>query len=347
MKRLGLFIIVMIVLMTQASAQDHMPLFTLLSDAPVVAHGSTEWEKNYNYTDPGAVIYHDGQFHMFRNAFRGWPAPVQIAYLTSPDAVQWTEMSNGPVLRTEEVSFAKKAALASSVLVEPDGNWVLYFYTWNTVTGRKGDGEIGRATASDPRGPWTVDPEPVLRPGSPGDWDEQMVNSPAVIRTDEGYVMYFTGYDQTGNRSGKIGRATSADGIAWTKMDDPATTDIPFAESDPIMTATEDWEGAFISQPRVEFTHDGWVMIYRAFGNPSGSMKIGIATSDDSLNWTKYAGNPVLAPTDVPEQIALWFTATAYNDDTYYLFTELAPRSGSNITDIFSLAYQGSLPPSD
>ena len=33
----------------------------------------------------------------------------------------------------------------------------------------------------------------------------------------------------------RIGYATSSDGIAWTKYDDPSTTAPPYAESDPVL----------------------------------------------------------------------------------------------------------------
>ncbi len=345
MKRIVFFIAAALFIGGIVNAQDRTSLFTLLSDTPVISHGATSWEQNYNYTDPGAVIYYDGMFHIFRNAFHGWPAAVEIDYLTSPDAIAWTEMSDKPVLSTSDVPFAKKAALASSVIVEDDGTWVLYFYTWNTSNGASGKSEIGRATASNPLGPWTIDPEPVLKPGSSGTWDEDSVDGPAVRKTDKGYVMYYAGYGKTRSASGKIGMATSEDGIVWTKYDDPATTSVPLAESDPIVVADTTWEGRFVNQPRVEHTADGWVMLYRASGaSPSKDMAIGLATSEDGISWTKYAANPVFAPADAG-QSTMWYTSTTYNDGTYYLFAEMAPSAGTDVTDIFSMAYQGSLPP--
>ncbi len=348
MKRLLLFLLALLTICTSVLADDHKSLFTPQSDKPVISHASTDWESGYHYTDPGAVTYYGGQFHIFRNAFRNWPDAVQTDYLTSPDGIVWKEMSDQPVLTTKDVPFAKVAALASSVLVEDDGTWDLYFYTWNTLSGAQGRGEIGRATATNPIGPWTVDPDPVLTAGSAGSWDEQMVNAPEVLRTDNGYVMYYAGFDQSGNTSGKIGMATSADGIHWTKYDDPTTTDKPYAESDPILVPDADWEGVFLNQPRVEHTSDGWVMLYRASGKISSKdMKIGLATSADGVKWTKYAGNPVFSPTDISGIGSMWYTATTYHDRAYYLFTELSPNSGSAISDIFSMVYTGSLPPAN
>ena len=120
---------------------------------------------------------------MFRNGFQGWPAPVQIGYLTSDDGINWTEASEDPVMMSTDVPYAKVAALASDALVLDDGTWVLYFYTWDPSPARMSPGAIGRATASDPLGPWTPDPEPVLNPGSEGSWDELEVDAPRIVKT--------------------------------------------------------------------------------------------------------------------------------------------------------------------
>ena len=49
------------------------------------------------YTDPGAVIYYDGMFHMFRNGFREFPAESQMGYVTSSDGYTWIEQGEDPV----------------------------------------------------------------------------------------------------------------------------------------------------------------------------------------------------------------------------------------------------------
>src|SRR5829696_25235 len=157
MRRLFL-LIALLAVFSVASAQDD--LFTLVRDEPIVEQGSAnEWD--VPYTDPGAVFFHDGLFHMFRNGFKGWPASVQIGYMTSEDGVNWTEVSEDPVMQTRDVPYAGIAALASDAMVLEDGTWVLYFYTWESRDGRKGPAVIGRATAPAPTGPWTPDPAPI------------------------------------------------------------------------------------------------------------------------------------------------------------------------------------------
>src|SRR5215468_5657960 len=100
MKRLLLFLLALLPICAHVLADDHVALFIPQSDTAVISHASTDWETGYHYTDPGAVTYYDGQFHIFRNAFRGWPDAVQTDYLTSADGITWKEMSDKPVLTT-------------------------------------------------------------------------------------------------------------------------------------------------------------------------------------------------------------------------------------------------------
>ncbi len=320
-----------------ASAQDNASLFTLYSDQPVVPHSDKAADWDFQYTDPGAVIYHDGKFHMFRNGFNGWPASVQIGYETSDDGLKWTEVSPDPVMMTKDVPYAKVAALASDIVAQDDGTWVMYFYTWNTFSGTGADGAIGRATAKEPTGPWTPDAEPVLTPGSKGSWDELRVSSPRVVKTENGYTMYYSGSQKSNGIYTRIGMATSADGMTWTKYNDPSTTDVMYAESDPIL-ATGDKQ-IFVGQPMVQQTPDGWTMIYRVVTSP-GHMLLGYTTSKDGIHWTYDPKTVIWKPTDIPKSNGFWYTALVYHDDTYYLYVE---GGIGQHTQIYAATHKGSL----
>ena len=179
-------------------------------------------------------------------------------------------------------------------MVEKDGTWVLYFYT---LTGNtfNGPGGIGRATAPAPTGPWTIDFNPVLSPGPTGAWDDVQVNAPDVLETDSGYVMF---YDARGKDTpSMIGRATSPDGIHWTKYNDPATTEPAFAESDPVLkTSDKGWDSTRVVDPNVVKTPDGWQMIYLATTGAgkfsAGDFAFGAAHSSDGIHWTKSRQSP-------------------------------------------------------
>lgn len=314
--------------------------FNLIGDDPIVPHGeSSDWDSRY--TDPGAVVYHDGIFHMFRNGFRGFPATSQVGYVTSTDGKTWVEQNNGePIFKSEQVDFAKIAIYASSVIVEEDGTWVMYFYTWDTGSYPISNSVIGRATASVPEGPWTADAKPVLLNGSAGEWDENQVLAPHVIKTNDGYIMYYSGSDSKGKQ--QIGMATSSDGINWKKYNDPSTSQ-PFADSDPVLKPEEKkWDSGWVHQPRVFKTENGWVMIYRGTLTVAGqSMAIGIASSTDGIVWERLADNPVFSHRQIKRAGYMWFHNALVVDDVYYLFVE---GDINQTTHIFLATHEGELP---
>jgi predicted GH43/DUF377 family glycosyl hydrolase len=313
---------------TPTGSADRL-VFTHSRAEPIISHGAaTAWDAQY--TDPGAVVFYGGQFHMFRNGFRAWPASVQIGYATSPDGLNWTEQGEAPVLTSAQVPYAGTAALASSVLIQDDGTWVLYFYTWATSTTRAA-GAIGRATAPAPTGPWTPDPLPVLQPGPSGAWDAQSVRSPHVVYGNDEYRMYYSG---AGADQGEmIGLATSLDGKTWTKYDDPGTTSAAFAASDPVFRtgAADAWDAGLVHQPRVFATSDGWMLIYR--GNQRqqpGTMGIGVATSPDGLHWTRAGNAPVLTAQAIGQR-DFYFTSALYHEGTLFLYWEVMTKGFTNI----------------
>ena len=217
-------------------------LFHFYEGNPVLQQSNNcQWD--CLYIDPGAMVYQGGTFHMFFNGIYGFPIPVGVGYATSTDGYHWTRQVSEPVLSAKALSGSNLMGsnlFVTSALVEDDGTWVLYFYTLSGGT-FNGPGDIGRATAPAPTGPWTIDPDPMLSPGPSGSWDEVQVNAPDVLKTGDGYVMY---YDAHGNgNTSMIGMATSSDGVHWQKYNDPSTNDPAFVESDPVLkVSAEGWD---------------------------------------------------------------------------------------------------------
>lgn len=311
-------------------AQSDRPLAFDLPEEAAIEHGpSGTWDGRY--TDPGAVLFHDGVFHMFRNGFAAWPAPVSIAHHISSDGLAWEPVGDAPILAPEDAPFYHLAYLASSVMVEDDGTWVLYAYTWVDQQTSPGM-QIIRATAPAPDGPWTFHAEPLLTAGPTGTWDEFGVTVPAVVKTDDGYLMFYSGYASEFPAQA-IGMATSTDGITWTKHDNPATTDALYAESDPVFTAAHvPWDADVAHQPHVVATPDGLVMLFRTFTGRQQNIAYGLATStDNGLTWHSSAAEPVLRWNDPTVLSQIWFSTMAYADGEYYGFFEVARGATTNI----------------
>ncbi|NUM45273.1 MAG: hypothetical protein HUU38_11260 [Anaerolineales bacterium] len=326
---------------TRTPRPTAIPLFSPVKSAPIIPVEAGTFRGKY--IEPGAAIFYDGQFHIFYNAFNRWPGITEVGYATSPDGITW-ELHPEPVFNAEiaNVAYMPYTLYVSDVEVESDGTWVLYFYTWDSSLA-SASGVIGRATAPTPRGPWQADASPLLTPASDeGRWDSYAVRNPSVVQTDEGFVMYYAGTDISGvpvpqNDLDRIGMATSPDGLTWTKYNDPTTTEKLYALSDPVLTPQEDtikWDGRRVDRPAVAFTPEGWVLFYR--GNKGSittgnQVAYGYALSDDGIQWTPYAQNPVVRPS-LFKVSEIYATQMIYANGMYYVFAE---GGTGNITQVY------------
>ena len=314
---------------TPAPISFAQPDFVFQGADPSVPTLPREPSASFNnlYINPGGVLFHDGQFHMFFNSFTKWPGLVEIGYAVSPDGYAWQLAQSQPVITSAQIPFGENASDVSSVVVLDDGTWVMYFHTVR-------DGRIGLATAEDPTGPWTPTADPVLIGGPEGAWDEDGVYWPNVVKTESGFYMYYTGESFSDKA---IGLAQSADGVNWAKYDDPATTAAEYAESDPVFVSEAGWESKRVSRPRVQFTPDGWVMIYAG----AAIDKRGLAISTDGIHWDSYPANPILTPDDFPiPGRKTWDTALLYHDGAYFYYMEIGNLSG---TDLYLAVHSGLL----
>jgi predicted GH43/DUF377 family glycosyl hydrolase len=261
------------------------------------------------YINPGAVIDVDGTLHMFPNLFSTWPGRVEVPHLTSDDGVTWTADPSAPVLSSDEVPLANPGIDVSTGFVTDDGTWVLIFETVSTST----PWVIGRASAATPQGPWTIDAEPIVTPGASG-WDAGGVQWPSVVRTDDGWAMYFAGFDAPQGGTGAIGLATSTDGVTWVKREAP------------VLEASELWEGRSLDRPRVVQTPDGLAMVYAG----RDLTDRGLATSMDGVSWVRFPG-PAIERDDFPVSGRSWDAALLYRDGDLEYFLEI----GSETTRIY------------
>jgi predicted GH43/DUF377 family glycosyl hydrolase len=260
------------------------------------------------YINPGAVIDDGGKLHMFANVFTGWPGPVQMPHLTSTDGATWALVSPEPVLTSDDFPLADPGADISTGFIADDGTWVLIYET--VAIGEPW--VLGRATAPGPDGPWTVEADPIIEAGPEGSWDAAGHSWPSVVRTDAGYLMFFTGLDVP-RGTGSIGLATSTDGVTWTK------------QQQPVLVAEADWEDGSLDRPRVAVTPDGLVMVYAG----RDLTDRGVAWSGDGMTWERDGQAPVLTDADLPVGKRCWDAALIYRDGTLTYYLEIGGTGAS------------------
>lgn len=269
--------------------------------------------------EPGAVLFHAGQYHLFFNGIADWPGKAAVGYAASADGLAW-QVRPSPVLDSAAGGFDGFTYFVSSVLQLEGGEWAMYLYTLDE--GRDAaPGAILMATAPAPDGAWTLNAEPILLPGAPGMWDGSRVTQPSVIQAGGEYRMYFAGYAGDTLQAGRsIGLATSPDGYTWTKLPDPLLT--PSADG-------RAWDFRRVFQPRVIAVPDGFLMLYKSNISVGRAEGWGLAASLDGLAWSPCAGNPIITEDTYP---AAWrrngIADLLWHEGALWLFLEILEREG-------------------
>ncbi|MFN2145145.1 MAG: SUMF1/EgtB/PvdO family nonheme iron enzyme [Anaerolineales bacterium] len=237
------------------------------------------------------------------------------------DGISWEQVSEGSVFSADDVPYEDNVVLASDMLVENDGTFVLYFHTTSSTPYKVGS-RIGRATAVSPEGPWLADPEPALIPSESG-WDSFEVKYPCVLKVNGEYLMYYQGTHRS-NGAISFGLATSDDGITWTRREDPIYTadQIPWEEY------------GSIRYPAVVHTPDGFIMLYRVQG-AEYSNAYTLAVSPDGVHWKPGQDTPAINL----DQYVAWSTAFSpefeYVNGRYFAYVQTVNSANPGTINLF------------
>jgi DNA-binding beta-propeller fold protein YncE len=229
------------------------------------------------------------------------------------EAPQLTALTPGVALGPGEAGeFDAFGALSPSLVLQPGGGWRMYY------EGRDDSAsQIGLASSADAIS-WTRDGV-VLERGAAGAWDDAWVAAPAVVFDGTSWHMWYAGGDGEATR---IGYATSADGLAWSRHVDDGGVSVPVMEGGSLPFAEDD-----VSHPSVELLSDGDFEMW--FEGRTGDVaRIGRARSTDGVTWT-----PVTNPTTAGDRFTL---VTREGDDSASSAIELGDdRSSPRIVDGF------------
>ncbi len=178
---------------------------------PVLDVGALgSWEESTVYLP--CVLLVESVFHMWYDGAWGWIE--KVGHATSSDGSIWTKDPLNPVLdvgTSGSWDDTQVFPMAGSVIF--DNNIYRMWYGGCNTSNRW---QIGYAT-SDDGSVWTKDEanNPVMMPGSSGEWDDHSVIPGTILMNGSTYDMWFSGV--TPDNRWRVGYATSTDGISWTK----------------------------------------------------------------------------------------------------------------------------------
>jgi hypothetical protein len=253
-----------------AAEEDGQPPCTPLDPSPGVGPGGYLLD-GWTWTRHGVVLDDPSA-----SAQGGYIAPAAVVL---GGAIHlWVTRKEGVVHRilhsmsTDGETFSEPVATTGiegqDIVAYPsvlhDGSRFLMWY---------GSGSIDHAQSQDGVS-WTMIGTGVLKTGEAGAFDSFSLLYPNVIATPTGYVMHYTGYDL---QAFGIGRAESADGIAWTRTADGAVIAKGAASQFDNHAAAQPC--AFALGSRVLLWYGGYDT---SVANP-GPYRIGLAESVDGL----------------------------------------------------------------
>jgi beta-1,2-mannobiose phosphorylase / 1,2-beta-oligomannan phosphorylase len=204
-----------------------------------------------------------------------WRTKHGIGYTESHNGYQW---SMPRIVLTPDPAVTGQIEVNRSSVLLRDGLYRLWY------TGQSAEhSQIYCATSLDGL-VWRRSSQPVL--ASALDWEKSAVMAPDVIWDDEKneFRMYYSAGEQY--EPDCIALATSADGLAWTKREQPILTADPNSQ----------WEQAKVTGADVHKV-DGWhYMFYIGFADMHHA-NIGLARSRDGISrWQKHPANPIVRP---------------------------------------------------
>lgn len=267
--------------------------------------------------DPTAVVHAAGRFHVWYTRRAGadrdpgnrpgagreqrWDVAAydwdlaEIWHAASADGVTWREQGRA-VARGPRDAFDGRSVFTPGILVWR-GRYYLYYQAVGHPYGTRTRNVVGVAWADAPEGPWQRHGEPVLTPGTPGEWrgdddsnavirygawDSHKVHDPQPLVRAGKVWLYYKGQP--------MGWGTGGDGgIGWGV----ATADRP--------------EGPFVKSPLNPVTNSGHETLlfpYRegvaAICNHDGPEKDTVQYAPDGLNFEVQAHVVLPPPAGAP-----------------------------------------------
>jgi predicted GH43/DUF377 family glycosyl hydrolase len=244
--------------------------------------------------------------------------PYQISFATSNDGLSWNVVDSILVLKS--IPGTWEANVCNVSVLREDGLYKMWYSAFGSFN--SGDSAfIAYATSTDGI-IWTrYADNPVFRSG-PAAWEYDSVAEPFVINTDGLYQMWYDAGPLTNSNICRIGRATSTDGIHWTKdsLNNPVLD----------MGGSGQWDQGAVAWPRLFSIQDTMFMCYTCIKSNGDWRRIGLARSTNGGTvWQKCGTGPILSEGSpgswdqnfvqegfvlaIGDTLHMWYSGMSYN----------------------------------
>lgn len=232
-----------------------------------------------------------------------------IAALNLIGQIHWAKHPDNPIMPASPSGEWDEVLVSPSTVIYQDGLYKMWYWGGDHA---KHIFQIGYATSPDGIN-WTKDKlnNPVLVSGPNGSWDASTLNTPSVLFIDSLYHMWYTGYTDL-TYIYRIGHATSANGINWTKD----------MVNNPVLEEGEAGSWDALGAGDATVIHDGsmYHMWYVSKSASYSAQHMGHATSEDGIKWIKDPMNPVLRAEGGWEKSRIDFPSVVYNGNTFHVW---------------------------
>ena len=189
---------------------------------------------------------------------------------------KYIQKINFPILTPAGNSFERDRVYNPTVIVERETIYMIY-----RAEGKgTGTGVFGLAESNDGMNFIRYDNNPIFLPER--EFEEGGCEDPRVVKFKQTYYLYYVG--NSNKAPGKICMATSKDLIQWKKQGE-------------ILQPHQDWESKQIKAPApVPQKINGKYWVYYQGEREAWKTKMGLAYSDDLIQWTPASEEPVMKP---------------------------------------------------
>lgn len=206
--------------------------------------------------------------NIYRMYYLNYSFPSPVSYAESNDGKTWTRPLSSPIIVVGPSGSWDDGGTGPGPVYKANGKYYMLYQGYDASTKHF---QVGLASSTDGKN-WVKYPRPIFSDSL--DWEYNIVASDVELIDSIFYMYYSSG--------GKIGLATSFDGINWLRY-----------SSSPILTATKSWESGGVSFPSVYKDGDVYKMIYMSNHFGYSGIGFGMAVSSDGKNWIKDNANPI------------------------------------------------------